>query len=107
MLLCSSKLPVNEYLTAEIFVDLAIDWIMQSYNYKFDELSWDGSQEYTKHGQRGEVFQVELFDIFRKFSSFRCTDCYIFRNRSIIGHKYFKMISTDINWLPRVPEPWA
>ena len=62
MLLCSSKLPVNEYLTTEIFVGLAIDWVLKSNNYKFDELSWDGSQEFVRHGQRGELFQVELFE---------------------------------------------
>ena len=110
MLLCSSKLPVNEYLTAEIFVELATDWVMQSYNYKFDELSWDGSQEYTKHGQRGEVFQVELFDdqnlcaIHFKHIDNRCvewtTDYILDLKDSILAFQLYRDASSDAEYVP-------
>ena len=62
MLLCSSKLPVNDFLTTEIFVDLVIDWIMQSRNYHFDDIVWNGENEFSQQGKRGEVLQIELFE---------------------------------------------
>lgn len=62
MLLCSSKLPVSEELTADILIDLAIEWITGSRNYNFDNLCWDGSSDYMVEGRNGELFQVGLFD---------------------------------------------
>lgn len=110
MLLCSSKLPVNEYLTPEILVELAIDWVMKSYNYKFDELSWDGSQEYTKQGQRGELFQVELFEDQNLCAiHFRCTDNrrvewttdYILDSGNrILAFQLYRDASSDAEYVP-------
>lgn len=62
MLLCSSKLPVNGFLTTEIFVDLVIEWILQSRNYRFDDIVWNGEIEFSQQGNRGEVLQIELFE---------------------------------------------
>ncbi len=110
MLLCSSKLPVNEYLTAEIFVDLAIDWVMNSSNYKFDEITWDGSQEYTKHGQRGEVFQVERFEDkglcaihFKSTDKHHVewtTDYVLDSENSVLAFQLYRDASSDAEYVP-------
>ena len=80
MLLCSSKLPVKDNFTPETFVELAIEWIKGSKNYKFDEITWCGEAEFLQYGLRGELLQIGLFDNERICAvHFRATD-----NRSVV-----------------------
>lgn len=62
MLLCSSKIPVSESCTPDVFVGQAIEWVLGSKNYSFDPFSWDQTSEYVKFGNDGEVFQVGQFE---------------------------------------------
>lgn len=62
MLLCSSKIPVTTSLSTPAFIELAIEWILNSRNYNFDSLAWDGMPEFICTGNNGEIFQVGLFE---------------------------------------------
>lgn len=58
MLLCSSKIPVSDLCTPDVFVKLAIDWVMGSRHYEFEPFSWNGSAELMCRGKNGEIFQI-------------------------------------------------
>ena len=62
MLLCSSKIPVANSFTPTIFIDLAIEWVINSRNYEFEPFMWDGAPDFICAGKKGEVFQVGLFE---------------------------------------------
>ncbi len=62
MLICSSKIPVNESLTAEIFIDYATEWVLSGRKYTFPTFVWDGSEDFAAEGEKGELFRVGLFD---------------------------------------------
>lgn len=62
MLLCSSKIPVSEDLTAKIFIDYATEWVLSGRKYTFPPFEWDGSEDFTATGDKGELFQAGLFD---------------------------------------------
>lgn len=111
MLLCSSKLPVNEFLTTEIFVDLVIDWITQSRNYRFNNIVWNGETEFIQHGKRGEILQIELFEDgnlcaihFRATDNRRVewtTDYILDLDNGILAFQLYRDVSSDTEYLHR------
>ena len=109
MLLCSSKLPVNEFLTTEIFIELVIDWIKQSHNYRFDEIIWNGETEFVQQGKRGEILQIELFEEgslcavhFRATDNRRVewtTDYILDLDNGILAFQLYRDVSSDTEYV--------